>query len=169
MGCSSLWRTKELRAKGYDCAELGMWLCRAGRLSRLRQSCVQFGVGSKFFLTVLHSKDLLSRQEASQTRVVGQFWLKFWLTFANREPGRWRLRPKFHLLFHFVCSADDGKSLRSPICDGWNVDGRRVDQTNRSDNSKKLTKKPVQRRQFAGILCFYSKSCSKAKHCERMR
>ena len=135
-----------------------MWW--AGRLSRLLQWCVQFGVGSNFFLYCAAFQRLLSRQEASQTRVVGQFWLKLWLTFANGELGRWWLR-KVSPTLSFCLRSWWWQQLAFTHV-RWNVDGRRVDHTNRSDNSKDSQKTNPKTAicQYLVLLHFYSKSCS---------
>ena len=57
-GWSSLWRTKELRAKGYDCAVLGMWLCdELGGCPDYCNDVYSLVWAAIFFFTVLHSKD----------------------------------------------------------------------------------------------------------------
>ena len=75
-----------------------------------------------FVLKLLHSGDFLCRKACEQIKLVGEYFLRLYLTMAASEPGRWMVRPKLHMFHHIVTNVMDTQSGRSPHLDATWMD-----------------------------------------------
>ena len=97
---------EELHAKGYDSFVILQWLrCELDttpppQSCRKLSSCVWC---ADTFMTILcGAEPFLADDEVQNVQTVGNAFLKVFLSLHNDQPHVWRIRPKFHLLWHVV-------------------------------------------------------------------
>lgn len=123
---------KELRAKGFDTAVLGKWLL--AELEKAPDWCNKIYMlvwAADFVLVALHAADFLPERVSQQVTVVGEYFVKLYVTLAHEERGRWMIRPKLHLFHHLVCFPSECRSRRSPHMDATWMDEDWVKKTAR--------------------------------------
>ena len=115
--------SKEFRGKGYDTAVVGQWLLHELQHASDEHLKMYMLVWSAdFVLKQLHSGDFLSGEACKQIKLVGEYFLRLYLTMAALEPGRWMVRPKLHMFHHLVANVADTPSGRSPHLDATWMD-----------------------------------------------
>lgn len=92
--------------------------------------------------------DTLSPEESSHASIVGDAFLKMYISLVHSEPDLWRLRPKLHMVWHLVHDAELRPSRRNPLLDStWQDEDwvKRVARTLKRCHSRSAQKTVLQR------------------------
>ena len=113
--------SKELHAKGYDCYVILRWLHETLETQPSPDPCQKVRAlifCADSFTSCLSTGDMfLSAEEATHAKVMGETFLKLYISLIHDHPTVWHLRPKVHMLWHLSCDAWLRKSRRCPLLD----------------------------------------------------
>ena len=119
-------KAKELHAKGYDSFVILQWLRWELETTPPPASCRKMCSGvwcADTFMTILcGAEPFLSDAEVQNVQTVGNAFLTGFLSLHTDKPHVWRIRPKYHLLWHVVNDATLRAAKRNTSLDSTWLD-----------------------------------------------
>lgn len=97
---------KELHAKGYDAYIILQWLRWELETNAPPESCAKLMTciwcADTFMNVLCGAQPFMSDVEIDNVQTEGNAFLKTFISLHHDQPKVWRLRPKFHLLWHVI-------------------------------------------------------------------
>ena len=114
----------EMKAKGYDVHTLLVWLGDTWPVNAegLDAEYTLLYTAASFMGVLGQAENFLSDEQAKHVEVVGEAFLKVWVSQAHLHPAVYRVRPKFHVLHHCVLEAAQRPSRRNVRLDSTWMD-----------------------------------------------
>jgi len=136
-----------LHAKGYDSFVILQWLQAELAENAPPPSCQTvkscIWCANAFMEILCRANNFMTEPEVANVEVLGSAFMKLYLFLAHRHPKVWRIRPKFHLVWHVVTDPGLRASRHNTSKDSTWMDEDWVKKIGR--NMKRCHKRTVQK------------------------
>ena len=114
----------EMKAKGYDIHTLLVWLQDIWPVNvhGLDTEYALLYLAASFLGVLAEAENFLTWEQAKHVEVVGEAFLRIWISQVHRFPAVYRARPKLHVLHHCILEAAHRPSHRNVRLDSTWMD-----------------------------------------------